>query len=376
MLKPSNDSVLVSSNEPSSTSSSVSERMSSPNSSVDNSSIVYTNTTCEIQDQFLSLVLPASYSVIFIIGLLSNTVALCVFFFSKKTNSSISVYMKNLAIADFLLVLCLPCRIYYHNRHGPYLLCKTVGVFFYINMYASILFLSLISMDRYLKIIKPVWVYKIQKVEWSQRTTRAMWIILVCGMLPFFFENKGTQPCDDVCFHFHKKSLVGGIINLIVVGFFYFLSLIFLGFYGKIAMKLKKMFLGNAPQKAKSRKTSAIIKTFLVPVIFTLCFMPYHVVRVPYVLSQMNIIQELNSKQTLHILNELVLCLSALNSCLDPIIYFFLSCTFRKTILCAIQGFHLFHNANSRVSKIDHFKNKNTIYHMYLTFYCYVTRGK
>ncbi|XP_066570926.1 G protein-coupled receptor 34 like [Amia ocellicauda] len=303
-----------------------------------NSSGVHNNVSCEIQDGSLSLVLPTCYSVIFIIGLLSNIVALSVFFFKKRTKTCISVYMKHLAIADFFLVLCLPVRIYYHNSPGPYFLCKTVGIFFYINMYASILFLTLISLDRYLKIIKPVWVFKIQKVKWGQRMTCAVWVVLFSGMFPFFLENNESHPCSGTCFHFHRKGLVGGIINLIVVGLFFLLAFLFLGFYGKIAIKLKSMSLGNAPQKTKQRKNIAIIKTFVVPIIFTLCFMPYHVLRVPYVLSQMDIIKGLSARQTLHVLNELVLCLSALNSCLDPIIYFFLSYTFRKTILCAFQG--------------------------------------
>ena len=295
------------------------------------------NRSCAIEDGFLTQVLPACYSVIFIVGLLSNAMATSVFFLRSRSDSSISVYMRHMALADLLLVLCLPVRIYYHNRQGPFLLCRLVGIFFYVNIYASILFLSLISLDRYLKIIKPVWVFRVQKVEWSRRVSYTVWVLLACGTIPFLWGNKRTGPCDDICFHYHQKSRSGGVVNLATVAVFYILSLFFLGFYGQISMKLRSMSLGNDEQ-ARRRKRRLIVKTFVVPVIFTICFMPYHAVRVPYVLSQMDVIRQLDSKQMLHLLNELALCLSTFNSCLDPIIYFFLSCSFRKTIICMIQG--------------------------------------
>ncbi|KAK6473515.1 G protein-coupled receptor 34 like [Huso huso] len=291
---------------------------------------------CELQDGILSVVLPVSYSVICILGLLSNSVALWVFTLNyKSTKTSIIVYMRNLAIADFLLVLCLPLRIYYQNHPGPFLLCQTVGAFFYINMYASILFLGLISLDRFLKITRPVQLYQIHKVSCSIMATRAVWLFLILGMLPFFFEKRKPGLCDGKCFHFKNKTAVSGTLNLLVVGMFFLLLLLFFSFYSKIAMKLKSMSIGKTQQ---SRKTAVIMKTFVVLAIFILCFLPYHIVRIPYVLSQLDIIQEQSYKQTLHIANELVLCLSALNSCLDPVIYFFLSIKFRKTILCAFEG--------------------------------------
>ncbi|XP_005994815.1 probable G-protein coupled receptor 34 [Latimeria chalumnae] len=293
---------------------------------------------CHIEDGFLSVFLPVMYSIICITGLFSNTLALWVFFYSQQRKTSISVYMRNLAIADLLLVLCLPFRVLYQNNEGPLLLCKIVGAFFYLNMYASILFLSFISLDRYLKITKPLQQFKIHSVPWSSAATGAVWLSTFFCMLPFCFEKRNETPCDKKCFHFRKKGLTGGIINLTAVTMFYILSLLFLFFYSKIAVKLYKVFRNNAHQQIKKKNPKAILKTFVVLAVFILCFVPYHIVRVPYVFSQMGIIKGTKSQQYLHIMNELVLCLSAFNSCLDPMIYFFLSNTFRRTVVYAIKG--------------------------------------
>uniref|UniRef100_A0A3B3S5S9 G-protein coupled receptors family 1 profile domain-containing protein n=1 Tax=Paramormyrops kingsleyae TaxID=1676925 RepID=A0A3B3S5S9_9TELE len=267
---------------------------------------VSTNGTCNIDDRFLYLVVPVGYSVIFILGLLSNLVALCIFFL-KSSTLSITVYMKNLAIADLLLVLCLPIRIYYHNKEGPFFLCRMVGISFYVSMYASI-------------------------------TACIIWAVFACSTFLLLLCEKGTEPCDKICFHFHRKRAAGGAINLVVVGLFFILFLVFVCFYGTIGAKLSTMTLGGNDLQAKSRKKKIVVRTFLVPAIFTLCFFPYHVVRVPYILSQMDVIRDVNIQQQLHMVNELVLILSAVNSCLDPVIYFFLCSAFRKTVRCVLQG--------------------------------------
>ncbi|KAG9265928.1 G protein-coupled receptor 34 like [Astyanax mexicanus] len=304
-----------------------------------NHSFSESNSTCEVRDTLPWLFLPISYSAICCIGLLSNTISLFVFL-RRHADTSMAVYMRHLTLADSLLVLCLPLRIYYHNSQGPVILCKLVGVFFYINMYASISFLSLISLDRYLKIIKPVWVFRIQKVWWSRITSYVIWAMLFIGNSLFFVGKKKDRisPCDKICFHFHDKGSLAGGINLAVVALFGVLIMVFIIFYVKIALKLRTMEMGNGDPKAQSRKQQLILKTYLVPAIFTLCFLPYHLVRAPYVLAQMGVIKELDSKQMLHSWNEMTLLLSTLNSCLDPIIYYFLSSTYRKTILCAIKG--------------------------------------
>uniref|UniRef100_A0A673HIL6 G-protein coupled receptors family 1 profile domain-containing protein n=1 Tax=Sinocyclocheilus rhinocerous TaxID=307959 RepID=A0A673HIL6_9TELE len=285
-----------------------------------------TNVSCQIHDGILSPFLPIGYIIICCIGLLCNTVTLYIFFLRRQTDSSMTVYMRHLALADTLLVMCLPLRVYYHNKKGPFYLCKVVGIFFYINMYSSILFLSLISLDRYLKIIKPVWVFRIQKTKWSHMASYIVWVILISGVIPFFTSNSQKHPCDKVCFHFHSKGPVGGTINLTTVVLFLVFYVAFLCFYVKITKKLKTMSMGNGDPKAQSHKKRVIMKIFLVPAIFTLCFLPYHAIRIPYVLAQMNS----------------ALLLSALNSCLDPIIYYFLSSEYRKTILLSCYCHVLF----------------------------------
>ncbi|XP_060688212.1 probable G-protein coupled receptor 34 [Hemiscyllium ocellatum] len=299
------------------------------------------DTNCTIEDGFLAVGLPIFYIVICVIGLLGNILALWIFLFNQRKPTSISIYMKHLAMADLLLLLCLPFRIAYHFGEYKWMVrcyfCKIIGTFFYINMYASILFLGLISLDRYLKITKPLRKFRVHSVKWSSGISRAVWLTIIVFMLPFVVVSS-LKSNETKCFHYKDQSVTAGVMNLTAVMFIFILSLLFLVSYAKIAVKLYNISEGKKKQQIKKVSTRAIIKTFIVLAIYIVCFIPYHIVRVPYILSQMGIISSCHAKQFLHMANELVLCLSALNSCLDPVIYFFLSNSFRRIIIYTIKG--------------------------------------
>nr|XP_033803170.1 probable G-protein coupled receptor 34 [Geotrypetes seraphini]XP_033803171.1 probable G-protein coupled receptor 34 [Geotrypetes seraphini]XP_033803172.1 probable G-protein coupled receptor 34 [Geotrypetes seraphini]XP_033803173.1 probable G-protein coupled receptor 34 [Geotrypetes seraphini] len=296
-----------------------------------------TSLPCEIQDGFLSLTLPITYSFIFGISVLSNALAFWVFWYSPQRKISMTVYMRHLIVSDLLLSLCLPFRIAYQNYPGPMILCKFVGAFFYVNMYAGIMFLSLISLDRYLKIIKPFQQFRIHSCQWSSRASIMVWLTIFICALPLIILDREHVPCGGKCFHFREQNALGATCNIIAVVAFYILLLLFIYSYGKISAKLHKFSWGKSHPQAR-RNGMAVTKPLIVLAVFILCFVPYHVVRIPYILVQKDIISSLPWRQTFHIANELVLCIAAFNSCLDPIIYFFLSNSFRKAVCCIVQG--------------------------------------
>eukprot|EP00069_Balaena_mysticetus_P006484 bmy_05067T0 len=113
-----------------------------------------------MDEKLLSSVLTTFYSVIFIVGLVGNIIALYVFLGIHRKRNSIQIYLLNVAIADLLLIFCLPFRIMYHINQNKWtlgvILCKIVGTLFYMNMYISIILLGFISLDRYIKINRSV----------------------------------------------------------------------------------------------------------------------------------------------------------------------------------------------------------------------------
>lgn len=122
------------------------------------------------------------YTIIFVLGLVGNLVALWVFFCVHSKKNSVRVFLINVAFADLLLVVCLPFRILYHSQGniwnlGP-TLCKVVGNLFYMNMYISITLLGLISVDRYLKIHRGTGMqYRLRSTKWSTALCAVIWTL-------------------------------------------------------------------------------------------------------------------------------------------------------------------------------------------------------
>lgn len=123
-----------------------------------------------------------------------------------------------------------------------------------------------------------------------------------------------------------------GYVNLMLVLFFWVTYAAMVASYVKIARKLlrtsrEKPDLPNAPRYARTAK-----KSFFILFLFTVCFVPYHVVRVFYVVTQVTD-TSCHWQGVADQANEVVLLLSALNSCLDPVMYFLLSSSVRKQVM-------------------------------------------
>ncbi|XP_044072217.1 probable G-protein coupled receptor 34b isoform X2 [Siniperca chuatsi] len=221
------------------------------------------------------------YSIIFVLGLAGNLVALWVFFCVHSKKNSVRVFLINVAFADLLLVVCLPFRILYHSQGNVWnlspTLCKIVGVLFYMNMYISVTLLGLISVDRYLKIHRSKGVqHRLRSTKWSSVLCAVIWIMASALTLPLLM-SKNDQELKR-CFHYkplhHKKWKAYINIFVLVVFWLAFISLVVS--YVKIALKLLRTSQEKPDLPNASRYTKTARKSFFILFLFTVCFVPYH----------------------------------------------------------------------------------------------------
>ncbi|XP_032422649.1 putative G-protein coupled receptor 34b [Xiphophorus hellerii] len=297
------------------------------------------NTSEEVDDKMLQTPLAVLYSIIFILGLTGNLVALWVFFFVHSKKNSLRIFLMNLAFADLLLVVCLPFRIQYHLQQNEWELghtmCKLVGYLFYMNMYVSITLLGLISIDRYLKIYGSERTrHNLSSPRWSIVVCTIIWAVALVFMIPFVLESNDKCVNAKRCFHYKtipQEGMLKAHINIFVLVVFWLVFVSLVLSYGKIALKLlrrsqQRPDLPTAPHYSRVARNS-----FFVLFLFVVCFVPYHVFRVFYIKTQI-------TKETLEMrnladkFNEISLVFSALNSCLDPVMFFLLSASVRKEV--------------------------------------------
>ncbi|CAL8370576.1 unnamed protein product [Arctogadus glacialis] len=208
-----------------------------------------------------------------------------------------------------------------------------------MNMYISIVLLGLISVDRYVKTSRggvPLQRPRglAMRCGWRTAACAIIWALALTLTLLMTLLGEETTKELNRCFQYkaHQHSKWKGYINLIMVVIFWISYGCMVVCYVKIAFKLlrtskEKPDLPNAARYARTAK-----KSFFILVLFTVCFVPYQIVRVFYTVSQITD-TSCYWKGVVYQSNEVALLFSALNSCLDPVMYFLLSSPMRKQVM-------------------------------------------
>ncbi|XP_027135719.1 P2Y purinoceptor 14 [Larimichthys crocea] len=310
--------------------------------SFNQSSVSNNSTPCEQVDTSGHVFFMVIYSLMFVVGLILNGFTLKVYFCRPQqlTTSSMTIYLKNLAAADFLISLCLPIRIMYYASSSIYIhqvYCSFGAATFFMNMYASIMFMGYIAANRYLKIVYPSRTHILGKVRPAHIISTVTWVFLLTMtgayiILLFLMQNKATtsvpdtRTCEDLYSGqfslFHKMAQ----FCCVVIFLFVLVSLVF--FYYSTSRRLS-LAQQRQPASSSNKKLAKSRRNMLVLVsVFCVCFVPYHLARLPYVFLW----SQYSLSQVLFYLKELTIIVSALNVCLDPLIYFIFSKAFRAQL--------------------------------------------
>ncbi|XP_044059448.1 P2Y purinoceptor 14 isoform X2 [Siniperca chuatsi] len=327
-----------------------------------NSTRLTTNQS-DFSSSFTHHILPPLYLVICILGVSLNGVAACIFF-RVPSDSGLVVYLKNMVVADLLMLVTFPFKVAAELGLGSWhlhvVVCRYTAVLFYSSMYVGILFMGLISLERYVKIVRHTspspspstcrsrlggvsLLHLLQSVSFAQVLALLIWslFLLLCvlpnALLTSLPPNEGNarhciQLKTSLGVQWHKVSTFFSIS-------LFWVTLLVLAFcYTSIACRVYQSYRrvrGNSGNVCRKSNRSI----FSILVVFVVCFVPYHVCRVPYTLCQT---LDLGFSQGTHFLlfqmKEGTLFLSALNVCLDPIIYFLMCRTFRESLLKKLSG--------------------------------------
>ncbi|KAK7156845.1 hypothetical protein R3I94_006782 [Phoxinus phoxinus] len=302
------------------------------------------NATCEFSRVRSHPVFICAYSLVFLISLVLNCITMRVYFCTHQTvQSSVTVYMKNLAAADFFLCLCLPLRIANYANSSEIMrniYCSFGATAFYINMYASILFMDFIAANRYLKIVRPLETHSLQTVRTARHISAATWLSLSATssiyLILFLLTSWGSsrdhtsEKIGCEAFHSPQLSVAYKITHSLSMVVFVFVLVSMIALYWGTLQKIRKIQL-STQTTSTSRKFRKSKRNMLVLVlVFCVCFVPYHLVRLPYAFIKPQ--AKLCTAHAFYVLKELTVLLSVLNACLDPLIYFIFCKAFRAQL--------------------------------------------
>lgn len=297
-----------------------------------------TNGNCTVQDSFKNILYSSSFSIVFVLGLLFNIVALYIFTCTLKQRNETTTYMLNLAVCDMLFVLSLPFRIsYFLNRTWPFgpTLCKITVALFYMNMYGSILFLTCISADRFLAIVYPFASRSLRTKRNAKIACCSVWLLVLSVSLTAGFQLE-TSSTDNTSYCFEnfsnpqwKSKLSKVVLVMETVGFVIPL-LINLFCSGMILRTLRNLDASKSKGQLNKAKILRMIGVHLL--VFCFCFVPYNVNLVFYTLVRSKAIENCAVETIVKTINPVALCIAVTNCCFDPVIYYFTSETIQNCI--------------------------------------------
>lgn len=213
-----------------------------------------------------------AYTPLFVLGLCLNVAALRIFIAKRASWKDTHVYMFNLNMADFALILFLPFRICDALFCLPRThLCTFLIFIHFINMYASILTTVAISVHRFLAIRFPL-----QARSWRKKKETAfavcllLWGLLVTSCVIFRKDNYPNKLWN--CFERCKDHPLNPILVLIVtcLGFLAPLLIIVYCSYQIISILLKE---DNRSEEKMS--TIGIVTANMT--VFIFCYTPIHI---------------------------------------------------------------------------------------------------
>ncbi|XP_072357085.1 hydroxycarboxylic acid receptor 1-like [Scyliorhinus torazame] len=293
---------------------------------------------------------PASYNapiiiVTFILGFVGNVIALWIFCFHAKCCKPNTVYLLNLAIADTLLICCLPFRADYFVRRKNWIFgdapCRLKVFLISLNRVGSIMFLTLMAIDRYFKVVHPH--HRVNKIptRGAVKVTGAFWILAVaiCSHLlaePHNFKHDNVTYCEP--FDMTQPLTPTAIWTDIVFIVFKFglPASIILFSTSCIIWKLKQMEI-----ESRGKYQRAVKLVIVVAAVFVLCFLPTNIAVIVVLIAKLKVPRDCKSYETaVHIFYN-TLFMTYLNTVLDPVIYYFSSSTFKDALTKALAPLEL-----------------------------------
>ncbi|NXE86319.1 GPR55 protein, partial [Menura novaehollandiae] len=261
----------------------------------------------------------------FILGLVLNFLALSVFSYFGRKQTKTSVYMINLALADVLLLLSLPLKMYYSVTRAPGLLCSFIQSLYFVNTYGSIFIIVCITVDRYICIRHPFEGRANQSPGGAILICCFIWAVAwICSSPMYVFHKKDGFTC------FHNMSdqtwSVPLIVSVEIFGF-----LIPLGVMIFCSAQNIWILLNYRSQAKKKVKGSGSLRVIVINlVVFLVCFTPVHLAICLQCLVRQHVIVDCSLKQTISFFIQVSLMFANLNCCLDAIFYYFAVKEFRE----------------------------------------------
>lgn len=275
------------------------------------------------------ILIPLIYIIVCVVGLGGNTLVIHIVLRYSQTQSVTNIYILNLAIADELFMLGLPfLAVQNALLSWPFgsLMCRLVMTVDAINQFTSIFCLTVMSIDRYLAVVHPLRSSRWRQPRVAKAVNATVWAVSFVVVLPVVVFADVLQDDGNCSIVWPEPAEVwkaAFIVYTATVGFFGPLLVICMC-YLLIVIKVRSSGRRVRATSIRRRKSERKITRMVVIVVavFVFCWLPF------YILNIVNLLVLLPGE--FRGLYYFVVVLSYANSCANPILYGFLSDSFKR----------------------------------------------
>ncbi|KAK7507880.1 hypothetical protein BaRGS_00000845 [Batillaria attramentaria] len=290
-------------------------------------------------ERLVQIIVPTVFGVIFLLGLLGNTLVILVVVSDKNMRNTTNILILALAVADLLfIVFCVPfTAVQYAMSVWPFgsVWCKMVQYLVFVSAYLSVYTLVLMSLDRYLAVAHAIRSMSIRNERNTWLAVALTWVVIVGGHVPLLLQydvHHYSYYGENRSACLNKKHVVdktnGRIFYSCFLAFGYVIPLgAVCLMYGLMLKRLHGSAPGGSQSQESVRTKRRVTKMVVIIVmIFAVCWLPIQIILLlqkldMYPMDQIPFVGlQLASN-----------CLAYMNSCVNPFLYAFLSENFRRS---------------------------------------------
>ncbi|XP_032403547.1 B2 bradykinin receptor-like [Xiphophorus hellerii] len=287
---------------------------------------------CSLEpDNWTYTYVPAYILSISVLGIVLNIFVLMVFILHKNPCTVSEIYLSNLAAADLFLVSFLP--FWAVNAWNKFdwifglAMCKIVKMSILMNVYCSIYFLVLISIDRYLAVVHPLFHGGMRRPKFAKISCVMVWILGLILSVPRLI-NIELAPDRNITTCSEPNQVISEWM-ILVLGFFIPISIILF-----CTVNILKALRNRSIQRVNAKKNDHKANTLVLAVLlaFLICWVPFHLCRIPSHLQYAYILTGCMHKKILYYCGQIFTYLAFFNSVLNPILYVIVGRNFRDKL--------------------------------------------
>ncbi|KAJ7985628.1 hypothetical protein DPEC_G00354040 [Dallia pectoralis] len=280
---------------------------------------------------------PILFYLVFTLGLTGNGLVIWVLLRYMKLKTMTDICLLNLALSDLLLCLSLPLWAYQAQGHvftgdSP---CKIMAGVYQVGLYSGILFVTLMSVDRYLAIVHAVSSFRARTLPYGTLASAVIWLASISASLPeAIFSEADVQSCQKrypdgtektwKLFRNFGENTTSLVLCLPGMSFCYVSILVVL------------------QRTRNSKKERAVRLIFIIVGAYVVSWIPYNIVVFLHTLEMFGIGCTCEYSNALLTATEVTETLALAHCGVNPVIYAFVGEKFRKCLRSVLSRHPLF----------------------------------